>query len=109
MPGRGAQEGYLLIDNRASGILPPANPGHPEIVTPDRLLFETATYTCNHCNAIVVKHPERTRPRDWCSGCDHIICGGCAFLARTQGCVPMAKRLEDGQTAAERALIRAKE
>lgn len=81
------QEGYLMIDNRgapvpdevvvAQGLPPGAGRG----------LYEAATYTCSHCQAIVVLNPERIRERAYCRGCNHRICDGCAAIkARTLTC-----------------------
>lgn len=49
-----------------------------------RGLFEAPTYTCSHCQVIVVMNPNRQRERGYCSGCDHQICDGC-WGARAQG------------------------
>ena len=82
------QEGYLLIDNRVS-------PGVPDAVVRQhglplgagRGLFETATYTCKHCQRIVVRNPSRTDERAYCRGCQHLICDQCAAeRARTGLC-----------------------
>ena len=67
-------------------------------------MFEAATYTCSHCSAQVLRNPARERERHWCWNCDHVICDVCAELRTTQPCVPMARRLEEGQTRAIRAL-----
>jgi hypothetical protein len=67
--------GYLMNDNRASG----------------GRLVEMKTFTCAHCNAVVVMHPERTRPREYCRKCDAIVCdkAGCIL-----NCLPMERVLE---------------
>lgn len=72
--------GYLQLDNRAAGG---AN-------------FEVATYTCTHCESVVVLNPERTRERFKCRGCNHLICDGCAAL-RTAGatCKTYAQHLDE--------------
>lgn len=59
--------GYLLLDHRATD----APAGLPPV-------FEAATYTCTHCNAVVVLNPKRTRERYKCVGCNHLICDPCA-------------------------------
>ena len=80
--------GYLLVDDRmATGRV-----------------LESDTYTCSHCHSVVVLNAARTRERAWCRSCDHVVCDGCGLLASTRLCVPMNKLLEDGQTAAYRAL-----
>lgn len=40
-------------------------------------LFEAPTYTCSHCNAVVIMNPNRQRERVYCRGCDHLICDSC--------------------------------
>lgn len=60
--------GYLLIDQRAPGI--PVFGGSN--------LFEADTYTCSHCNTVVVMNPLRKRERYKCSGCSHHICDPCS-------------------------------
>lgn len=90
-------EGYLLVDNRhsdpvpdelviAAGLPPGAGRG----------LFETATYTCSHCQAQVVMNPSRTRERAYCRGCAHVICDGCAAeKARTLVCKTFEQRIDE--------------
>lgn len=69
-------EGELLIDHRNS----PGIPGLPQI-------FEAPTYTCKHCQRIVVMNPDRKRERAYCRGCDHLICDPCAAIkAQTMTC-----------------------
>jgi hypothetical protein len=73
-----SHEGYLLIDSRGTTGLTDAqvqNAGLPPGA--GRGLFETATYTCSHCQFVVVMEPKRTRERAYCRGCDHLICDGC--------------------------------
>lgn len=65
--------GYLEVDNRAAE-LPPGVRKH----------FEADTYTCRHCERVVVMNPERKRERYKCSGCSHHICDDCA-AARVAG------------------------
>lgn len=60
--------GYYMVDQRATGI--PVSAGKP--------LFESATYTCTHCERVVVMEQTRTRPRYKCRGCSHLICDPCA-------------------------------
>lgn len=62
--------GYLEVDNRASGELPPGTKRH----------FEADTYTCTHCQRVVIMNPERKRERYKCRGCNHHICDPCAAL-----------------------------
>ena len=45
-----------------------------------RGLFEAPTFTCKHCQRIVVMNPNRTRERHFCRGCSHLICDECAAI-----------------------------
>lgn len=82
-------DGYLLLDNRANG----------------GRVSEFATYTCSHCQAIVVKNPERKRERYHCRGCDHLLCDNCA-AARAAGanCRTFKQLADEVQEAASRGL-----
>ncbi len=81
-------EGELVIDHRSGAPVPdelivasglPAGAG--------RGLFECPTYTCRHCQRIVIINPKRNRERAYCRGCDHLICDECgAERARTMTC-----------------------
>jgi hypothetical protein len=63
--------GYMEIDQRqVPAPLPPGTPRH----------FEADTYTCSHCQYVVVMNPARVRERYKCKGCSHHICDGCAVL-----------------------------
>ena len=78
MKSKRSQEGYLLIDNSVnpgltdeqvitSGLPPGAGKG----------IFEAPTYTCSHCQLVVVLNPLRTRDRGYCPKCDHYVCDRC--------------------------------
>ena len=80
------QEGYIAIDHSAAVPVPdeimvalglPAGAG--------RGLFESATYTCSHCQSIVILNPNRTREREYCRGCNHLICDACATIKAQTG------------------------
>lgn len=60
--------GYLEIDQRAVDVLPPGTIRH----------FEADTYTCSHCQAVVILNPNRKRERYKCPGCQHHICDNCS-------------------------------
>jgi predicted RNA-binding Zn-ribbon protein involved in translation (DUF1610 family) len=71
-------DGYLLLDHRAAtpvddslviqaGLPPGAGRG----------VFEGKTLYCPHCGTVVVKRPDRIRPREFCKKCDHYICDHC--------------------------------
>jgi hypothetical protein len=81
-------EGYLLIDNRCAG----------------EGMIEAGTYTCAHCERIVIKNYARLRERYSCKKCNRHICDNCAaVMARTLECVPMAKIVDDVLNAAVKA------
>lgn len=80
--------GYLEIDHRNTvGELPPGVRFN---------YVERDTYTCTHCNAVVVLNPERIRPRYKCHGCSHLICDGCG-AARWAGepCITMQQIVDE--------------
>jgi hypothetical protein len=99
------QEGYLLVDHRVSPGVPsgvmeaqgwPAGAGQG--------LFETATYTCAHCQYVVVMEPKRTRPRAVCLACYQRICDGCEVVRQqTLTCRSMARLIDDTLETSERA------
>ena len=78
--------GYYEVDQRASGI-PVANGASH---------FEADTYTCSHCQAVVVMNPARKRERYKCYGCAHHICDNCAAEMQANGvCTPYQKKVEE--------------
>jgi len=90
-----SKEGFLLIDHRES-------PGFDESViqrslpfVPANKLFQAATNTCMHCDAVVIRNPNRTRPRGHCRSCDYFICDPCdAKYYLTGECLCREKRFE---------------
>ena len=97
-----SHEGYLMLDHRGGMAVPdelviaqglPAGAG--------RGLFEAPTYTCKHCQRVVVMNPNRTRERAYCRGCDHLICDDCgAEKARTLQCKTFDQKVDEYLTAA---------
>ncbi len=81
--------GYYEIDHRAAhDELPKGTPRH----------FEADTYTCTHCNAVVVMNPARVRERTKCRGCSHHICDRCAAaLAAGATCRTYAQFVAEAQ------------
>lgn len=57
--------GWLMIDNRASG----------------EGVKEMHTMSCSHCGGVVVLNPQRIRARAYCRSCDHYICDNCGVVA----------------------------
>lgn len=92
-------EGLVTVDHRDSpGIsdnLAVAN-GMP--VGAAHGFFEAPTYTCSHCQAVVIMNPLRNRERAYCSGCDRYICDGCG-VAKSQGvmCKPYVQLIDEMQ------------
>lgn len=98
-------EGYLLIDNRNSpGVSEELlrATGKDFAFAPPGKLFESATVTCSHCNAVVVLNPDRTRPRGYCAKCDHYVCDHPACGLE---CTPFKQILEDLQNEAVNRLV----
>lgn len=100
-------EGELTIDHRASPGVPielirAARAAGKDVigVGGEGTLFESATITCVHCNAIVVLNPDRSRPRNYCRRCDQYICDACAAVPSDGICYPFEQFLIDGQNAA---------
>lgn len=99
-------EGYFMMDHRGTEGVPdtlavaaglPAGAG--------KGLFEAPTYTCSHCQAVVIMNPDRKRERYHCRGCDHLICDNCA-AARAAGakCRTFKQIVDEAVEAAERGL-----
>jgi hypothetical protein len=93
-------EGYLMMDHRQSAPVPdsivianglPAGAG--------RGLFESATYTCSHCQTVVILNPDRKRERSYCRGCNHLICDPCAAIrAQTLTCKTFEQVIDEALT-----------
>lgn len=85
--------GYYLIDQRASGI--PVFGGNT--------MFEADTYTCRHCEFVVLLNKYRTRPRYKCRGCTHLICDRCAAIVEAgAGCRTMEQKIDELREQAAR-------
>lgn len=100
-----SQEGYLLVDHRASPGLTEAEAriaGFDPKQCGEGKLFEAASLTCEHCKVAVVKNPLRVRERAFCTKCHHYICDVCAFKASQPDYVhdPFEKRADDIMNAA---------
>lgn len=100
-----SQEGYLMVDHRASPGLTIEEArlsGFDPTQCGEGKLFETATLTCAHCKIVVVKSPLRTRARPHCFKCNHYICDFCDFQTTLSGYVhtPFEKKVDDTLAAA---------
>jgi hypothetical protein len=94
----------MLVDNRNSQGIDDAQMlalGYP--VGAGRGLYESATYTCSHCNFVVIMEPKRTRERGFCRGCNQRICDACvAIKAKTLECRTMAQIADETLEAGEK-------
>lgn len=97
MPNLSRHEGYMYVDNRNSPGVDDAllvKLGYP--VGAGKGLFEAATYTCSHCNSIVIIEPKRTRERAVCTGCGQRICDACSVTKQqTMVCYSMAQKIDE--------------
>ena len=86
--------GYVEIDQRAvGGELPPGTAPY----------FEADTYTCRHCERVVILNPARVRERYKCNGCSHHICDDCAAKrAMGENCKPYVQQVEENLELAAR-------
>jgi len=84
------QGGYLLIDHSASPGIPPDLAAQWEAqgipVAVGSVKLEADTWTCAHCQAVVIKNMMRTRPREVCRNCMHVVCDKCVTF-----CEPFKK------------------
>jgi hypothetical protein len=102
-----SHEGYMLIDHSASPGLSDevcVSQGLPSGA--GKAVFETATFTCSHCEAVVVKHPFRERARGYCRKCDHYICDVCEAkrVASAGECYPFKAMVADMLEEADKAV-----
>ena len=72
-------EGEIFIDHSASPGVTQAEIGDFGLAVPKGDIYESAIYTCSHCQCMVVINPQRSRERGWCSKCDKYICDECAY------------------------------
>lgn len=100
MKSKTRHEGYLLIDNTFG---PGTNQGITNIDGKEFIgsgegkKVEISTITCSHCHQVFLKNPDRVRPRNYCSKCDHYICDKPACNVE---CMPMNKIIDMAQEEA---------
>jgi hypothetical protein len=103
MHSKRQHEGYFMLDHRHAGA-PMSDAEVRRARLPKgagRGLFEAPTYTCSHCQVVVVLNPRRTRDRPHCKKCDHYVCDRCgAALAQTGICRPFKQIIDEVQNAA---------
>jgi hypothetical protein len=96
MKSKRSHEGYLMVDNRAAAVAA----GMPHGAG----LFEAPTYTCSHCQTVVIINPARNRERAYCRKCDHYLCDTCgAAAAQTGICRTFKQIIDETQERAVRA------
>jgi len=108
MVGKRRHEGYLMVDHRSIEGVPDALVvAHGLPVGSGRGLFEAPTYTCSHCQTVVVMNPARTRERAYCRGCDHYLCDGCGATRAANGglCKTFNQIADEIISAAEKSII----
>ena len=94
-----SHEGYMLIDHRFSPGLPEGTciPGLPDsyITAKPGQALEMAIIVCRHCQTEIIKNPERSRPRGYCTSCDHYICDACEGARIMTGCTSIEKVFDE--------------
>ena len=102
MKSKRSKEGYLLIDNRGG-------PGFDDAMAvaaglpigSGRGIYEAPSFSCKHCEAVVIMNPLRTRERGYCRGCDSYLCDGCgAIRGKTYTCKTFEQIIDETLTAA---------
>lgn len=106
MKTKRAHEGYLVADHRNSPGIPA--PVLQAVGLPACLgqgLAEFPSYTCSHCQRIVMLNPLRTRDRAYCPKCDHLICDECEAVRVASGgdCKTYKQVVEEIQEANAKA------
>lgn len=77
------QGGYLYVDHRNSPGLPEdvaRRAGYDPRMVKEGGIYEADTYGCPHCGGVVIKNPDRQRPREICFRCNVFICDTCAAV-----------------------------
>ena len=68
--------------------------------------YECATFTCRHCQRVVVINPLRTRERGYCGKCDHYLCDECELTRVLTGeCRDFERVIEQVQNAAAKGIL----
>jgi len=80
---KSSHEGYLCIDHTDSPGFDGRTAELGARLSLQRFIgkgkkFQAVTNTCSHCDRIVVRNPDRTRPRGHCSKCDKFVCDPCS-------------------------------
>ena len=91
-------EGYMLIDHSQSpGVSDALMVAQGLPAGSGRIRFESATFTCSHCETVVILNPDRERSRGYCPRCDHYVCDNCeaARVASGGACYPYKAQAYD--------------
>lgn len=81
MTSLGRVGGYLVVDHSNSPGIPAdlaekwAARGIP--TAGEGKTLELDTWSCSHCNRVILKNPARKRPREVCRKCMHVVCDSC--------------------------------
>jgi hypothetical protein len=100
----GRDGGYLLVDHTNS-------PGIPDdlarkwaaqgvVVKPGSTKLEAASYTCAHCQFIVIKNKNRTRPREVCRKCMAVVCDRASCVLECQPFEMLVEKVASGKALA---------
>ena len=75
--------GYLEIDHSNSPGIPADLAAEWEaqgiVVAGPGVVLKRDTFLCPHCDAVVVKNPDRTRAREVCRKCMKVVCDKCVL------------------------------
>ena len=76
------QQGYVIVDNGGPCLSEDeARTANLPLDYARRSVVEMDTLHCKCCGGVVVKNPDRIRPRGHCPKCNWFQCDGCAYLA----------------------------
>lgn len=104
MGSKRSHEGYLMLDHRQTDAVPDdvmRSCGLP--VGSGKGLYECPSFTCNHCQRVVVMNPNRQQERGYCKKCDHYVCDSCNTIRLATGiCKTFNQQVDELLNAAEK-------
>lgn len=89
-----SREGYFLIDHRASPGITLEDAKRLGLTGPivgEGQVLEAPTFTCAHCQGIVIMNPDRKRERAHCRKCNARVCDLCGAAGE---CTPYQAKIE---------------
>lgn len=96
------QAGELLIDHSNSPGIPAELAAEWEAqgipVARSGVRVEHETYTCRHCETIVVMNPQRTRERNVCRKCMAVVCDKPSCVLECQPFDKIIERVVSGKS-----------